>query len=84
VIKIYHLELLRASKGTLSRWSRLRSLSLAHLRFQGGTSGKRLVVKVMAESLSHGENMLYRPHLVGLGYEYDEMKRVRLSIPQKV
>jgi hypothetical protein len=30
------------------------------------TSGRRPVVKIIAESLSqHDENMLYRPHLAG-------------------
>jgi hypothetical protein len=50
---IYYLELLRASEGTLSRWSRLHLQSLCPLQFQGGlTSGRRPVVKINAESLS--------------------------------
>jgi hypothetical protein len=49
-LKIYYLELLRASEGTLSCWSRLH-LSYP-LQFQGGTSDRRPVVKIIAESLS--------------------------------
>jgi hypothetical protein len=46
--------IIRASEGTLSRWSRLHSQSLAHpLQFQGGlASGRRPVVNIIAESLS--------------------------------
>jgi hypothetical protein len=40
---------------------------ISPLQFQRGwTSGRRPVVKIIAESLSHiMKNMLYRPHLVG-------------------
>jgi hypothetical protein len=64
---MYYLELLRASEGTLSRWSRLHLQSLAPIQFQGGlTQDRRPVVKIIAGSLSqHVEkNMLYRPDLV--------------------
>jgi hypothetical protein len=51
--KNFYLQLLRASKGTLSCWSRLHLQSLAPTSVQGGlTSGRRLVVKIIAESLS--------------------------------
>jgi hypothetical protein len=59
VTKIYYLELLRASEGTLSRWYWLRLQSLAPTPVSGR-------VEITAESLSqHDENLLYRPHLVG-------------------
>jgi hypothetical protein len=52
---------IRASEGTLNRWSRLQfAVVSTHSRF--------VVVKILviSESLSqHDENMLYRPHLVG-------------------
>jgi hypothetical protein len=65
VTKLYCLQLLRASERTLSRWSRLHLQSLVPAPVQGGlTSGRRPVVKIIAESLSqHDKNMLYRPHL---------------------
>jgi hypothetical protein len=55
VTKIYYLELLRASEGTLSNWSRLHLQSFVpeakYLR--------RPIVKTIAESLSqHDETML--------------------------
>jgi hypothetical protein len=53
VTKIYYLELLRAFEGTLSRWSRLHLQSLVPTPVQGGLmSGRRPVVKSIAESLS--------------------------------
>jgi hypothetical protein len=45
---IYYLALLRASEGTLSRWSRLHLQSLAPTP----VSSRRPVVKIIAESLS--------------------------------
>jgi hypothetical protein len=65
--KIYYLELLRASKGTLSRWSRLHLQSLS-LQFQGVlTSGRRPVVKIIAESLSkHDEKHVVLTPLNGI------------------
>jgi hypothetical protein len=61
-------QVLRASKGTLSRWFRLHLQSLA-LQFQGGlTSGKRPVVKIIAESLPHhDEKQVFTPLSVGKG-----------------
>jgi hypothetical protein len=59
----------RASGGTLSRWSRLHLQSLAHpLQFQGGlTSGRRPVVKIIAESLSqHDEKYVVPTQLSGI------------------
>jgi hypothetical protein len=55
--QIYYLELLRASEGTLSRWSRL------HLQSQ--TPASAAGRKTIAEFLSqHDENMPYRRHSV--------------------
>jgi hypothetical protein len=67
VTKIYYLELLRASEGTLSRWSRLHLQSLAPTPVLRRVDVRQPVVKIIAESLSqHDEkNMLYRSHLVG-------------------
>jgi hypothetical protein len=67
VTKIYYLELLRASEGTLSRWSRLQLQSLAPAPVSRTVDVRQVaVVKISAESLSqHDENMLYQPHLVG-------------------
>jgi hypothetical protein len=45
--KIYYLELLRATEGTLSCWSRFNSQPLA----PSFKEGRRLVVKIIAESL---------------------------------
>jgi hypothetical protein len=59
VTKIYYLEFLRASEGTLSRWSRL------HLQVL--TSGRRPVVKIIAESLSqHDEKHVVPTPLSGI------------------
>jgi hypothetical protein len=68
VTKIYYLEILRASEGTLSRWSRLHLQSLAPLQFQGGlTSGRRPVVKIIAKSLSqHDEKHVVTTPLSGI------------------
>jgi hypothetical protein len=65
VTKIDYLELLRASEGTLSRWSRLHLQS-----FVPTTVSRKVyvrpVVETIAESLSRNDkNILYRPHLVG-------------------
>jgi hypothetical protein len=66
VIKIYYLEHLHASEGTLSRWSQLHLQSLAPAPVSRRVDVRRPVVKIYAESLSqHDENILYRPHLVG-------------------
>jgi hypothetical protein len=62
VTKIYYLELLRASEGTLSRRSRLHLQLLAPATVSR-TSGRRPVVKIIAESISQqDDNMLYQPH----------------------
>jgi hypothetical protein len=38
-------------------------------QFQGGlTSGRQPIVKIIAESLSHDENMLYRPNGISVVY----------------
>jgi hypothetical protein len=69
VTKIYYLELLRASEGTLSRWFRLHLQSLAPTpQLQGGlTSGRRPVVKITAESLSqHDEKHVVPTPLGGI------------------
>jgi hypothetical protein len=58
VTKIYYLQLLRASGGTLCRWSRLHLQSLALTPVS-----RRVDVK---QALKNDKNnMLYRPHLVG-------------------
>jgi hypothetical protein len=49
----FYLQFLRASEGTLSRWSGRICSRLNLLQFQGGlTSGRQTVVKIIAESLS--------------------------------
>jgi hypothetical protein len=64
--KIYYLELLRASEGTLSRWPRLHLQSLAPTPVSRKVDvGKRLVVKIIAESLSQHDENMYRSYLVG-------------------
>jgi hypothetical protein len=57
--------IIRASEGTLSHWSRLH---LHPLQFQGGlTSGRRPVVKIIAESLSqHDEKHVVPTPLSGI------------------
>jgi hypothetical protein len=64
VTKIYYLELLRASEGTLSRWSRLHLQSLAST-----PDSRRVDVRQAAGRKNNCrilmKNMLYRPHLVG-------------------
>jgi hypothetical protein len=66
--KMYFLELLRASEGTLSRWSCLYLQSFVPTPVSGRlTSSRWPVVKTIAESLAQrDENMLNRPHLVGI------------------
>jgi hypothetical protein len=70
VTKIYYLEFLRASEGTLSRWSRLHLQSLAKFKFQfqgGLTAGRRPVVKIIAKSLSqHDEKHVVPTPLSGI------------------
>jgi hypothetical protein len=71
VTKIYYLELLRASEGTLSRWSRLHLQSLAPTPVSRSnppaTSGRRPVVKIFAESLSqHDEKHVVPTPLSGI------------------
>jgi hypothetical protein len=57
VAKIYYLQLLGASQGTLCCWSWLHLQSLAATPFKELTSGRRPDQNMM-------ENILYRPHLV--------------------
>jgi hypothetical protein len=60
VTKIYYLELLHASEGTLVPAA--FAIASAHSSFK---EGRRPIVKIIAESLSqHDKNMLYRPYLV--------------------
>jgi hypothetical protein len=66
VTKIYYLELLRVSEGTLSCWSRLHLQSLAPIPVsrrvdvrQGG-----LIVKIIAESLSQHDEKHVVPTLL--------------------
>jgi hypothetical protein len=68
VKKMYNLELLRSSEGTLSRWSQLHLQSFVHTPVSRRVDVRQAVAskKTIAESLSqHDENMLYRPYLVG-------------------
>jgi hypothetical protein len=66
--KIYYLELLRASEGTLRRWSRLHLQSLAPTPVSMRVaSGRRPVVKIFAESLSqHDEKHVVPTPLSGI------------------
>jgi hypothetical protein len=66
VTKIYYLELLRASEGTLSRWSRLHLQSLAPTPVSRRVDS-RPVVKIIAESLSqHDEKHVVPTPLSGI------------------
>jgi hypothetical protein len=70
VTKIYYLELLRASEGTLSRWSRLHLQSLAPTPVSRRLVGRRLVVKIIAEPLSqHAEKHVVPTPLSGIRVE---------------
>jgi hypothetical protein len=68
VTKIYYLELLRASDGTFSRWSRLHSLSPTPVSRMVDVR-QALVVKIIAEFLSqHNEkHVVPTPLSVGKG-----------------
>jgi hypothetical protein len=71
---MYYLELLRASEGTLSCWSRLHLQSLASIPVSEKLDVRQAVGRKNknAESLSQlDENMLYQPHLV---WEKDRKK----------
>jgi hypothetical protein len=66
--KIYNLELLRASEGTLSRWSRLHLQSLAPTPVSRRVdvrqaAGRKNNCRIFITNVM--KNMLYRPHLVG-------------------
>jgi hypothetical protein len=68
VTKIYYFELLRASEGTLSRWSRLHLQSLAPTPVSRRVDVRQAAGrKKSLANLYHNmmKNMLYRPHLVG-------------------
>jgi hypothetical protein len=68
VTKLFYIQLLRASEGTLSRCSRLHLQSLYPLQFQGGLmSGKRPVVKMIAESLSQHYEKYVEPTTLSEG-----------------
>jgi hypothetical protein len=72
VTKIYNLELLRASECPLSRSPSCICSRYHPLQFQGGlTSGRRPVVKIIAESLTqHDEtHVVPTPLSVGKGKE---------------
>jgi hypothetical protein len=64
--KIYYLELLRASEGTLSRWSRLHLQSLA-IPVSRRVSGRRPVVIIIAESLSQHDEKHVVPTSLNVG-----------------
>jgi hypothetical protein len=62
VIRWVTKKLLRASEGTLSRWSRFHLQSLAPTPFQEGlTSGRRPVVKIIAKSVSQHDKKYVVP-----------------------
>jgi hypothetical protein len=68
VIKINYLELLRASEGTISRWSRLHLQSLpptpVSRRFDiRQAAGRKNNCRIFITTWR--QNFLYRPHLVG-------------------
>jgi hypothetical protein len=64
VTKINYLELLRASAGTLSRWSRLHLQSLAPTSVSWRVDVRRPVVKINAESLSQHDEKHVVPTLL--------------------
>jgi hypothetical protein len=67
VSKMYYLELLRASEGTLSRWSRLHLQSLAPTPVTRRVDVRQPVVKIIAESLSqHDEKHVVPTPLSGI------------------
>jgi hypothetical protein len=80
--KIYYLKLLRASAGTLSRWSRLHLQSLAPILVS------RRVVKIIADSLSqHDEKHVVPTPLNGIrvgGRVLKKKSEVRNSIKKAV
>jgi hypothetical protein len=62
VTKIDYLKFLRASEGTLSRWSWLHLQLFAPTPVQGGLTSGRQIVKIIAESLSqHNEKHVPTP-----------------------
>jgi hypothetical protein len=67
VTQIYYFELLRASEGTISRWSRLHLQSLATPVSSRVDVSRRPVVKIIAESLSqHDEKHVVPTALSGI------------------
>jgi hypothetical protein len=68
VTKIHYLELLRASEGTLSRWSRLHLQSLAPTPVSRKVDVRQAaVVKIIAKSLSqHDEKHVVPTPLSGI------------------
>jgi hypothetical protein len=68
VTKIYYLELLRASEGTLSRWSRLHLQSLAPIPVSRRVDVRQAAgQKIKAESLSqHDEKHVVPTPLSGI------------------
>jgi hypothetical protein len=78
VTKMYYLELLRASEGTLSRWSRLHLQSLAPTPVSRGVdvrqaAGRKTNYRIFITTW--WKNMLHRPHLV---WEKGRKKKIRL------
>jgi hypothetical protein len=68
VTKIYYLEFLRASEGTLSRRSRLHLQSLAPTPVSRRVNVRPVVVKIIAKSLSQqDEKHVPTPLSVGKG-----------------
>jgi phosphomannomutase len=81
VAKIYYLELLRASEGTLSCWSRLHFQSLAPTPVSRRVDVKQAAVrKIVAESLSqHDEKHVVPAPLNGIRVRKREVCTVRGS-----
>jgi hypothetical protein len=79
VTKIYYLKLLRASEGTLSRWSRL------HLQLAPTPVSRRVdvrpVVKIIDESLS--QHVVPSQLSVGKGYEEEDLVLLPKIVTQK-
>jgi hypothetical protein len=68
VAKIYYLELLRASEGTLSCWSRLHLQSLTPTQVSRPVDVRQATCrKIIVESLSQDDDKLVVPTLLSVG-----------------
>jgi hypothetical protein len=84
--KIYYLDLLRASEGMLSRWSRLHLQSLAPTPVSRRVEVRRPVVKIITESLSqHDEKNVVPTPLSGIRVgEEDSRENSNIQIAVKI